>query len=333
MFRLEISPRPALNLLIHMKTIMKKPLLLALSLAALFPGIQSAQGQAFQDNFDVNSSASWTSFFGSTTNQNDYTLQFAFDYGTNKFVRNGITNTIPSAPNSIGGTTKGLKITVNKNDNTNAAAAVSLYPTGKSFSGDYSLKFDMWMNYNGGAYGGVDSTEQANFGLNHAGTAIVCQTNAVTPATFGDGAWFSVAGEAGTAPDYYAYVGTGTSSADLGAVAFPDRDNDTVRENSVGDTEPATHPLKLIFPSPTYESAGAPGKQWVQVELRQVGSTISWLMNGYTIMEHNSSLSSSGNIMLGYIDPFRGIPSPKEDVFIIYDNIRVFTNIATPTVV
>ncbi|MFN7140489.1 MAG: hypothetical protein ACK4UN_14220, partial [Limisphaerales bacterium] len=150
------------------------------------------QSVLFSDDFNSNTAANWSLFQGSGNNTPDYTAEFAFDYGSTTFVRNGVTNTIPPSPNG-GGTTKGLKLTVNNNDETAATSAVSLYPTAHTFSGNYSLRFDMWMNYNGGAWGGTGSTESATFGVNHVGDKVNWNNN-----TFpSDGIWFAVSGEGG----------------------------------------------------------------------------------------------------------------------------------------
>src|SRR6266480_8087574 len=113
------------------KTSLARPLavfLLVLSLSG------TLRGQTlFSDNFDTDTSAQWIVFNGSTDGTPDFTVQFAFDYSTNRYVANGLTNFIPAAPNSTGGTTRGLKLTVNKDDNA-AAAAISLYPVGMTFS-------------------------------------------------------------------------------------------------------------------------------------------------------------------------------------------------------
>ena len=116
-----------------------------------------------------------------------------------KCVSNGITNLIPAAPNSAGGITKGVKLTVNNNDANAAAAAVSLYPKDRTFSGNYALRVDMWLNYNGPAFGGSGSTEHGTFGLNHAGDKVNWGGSTSVPSTFAsDGVWFAVAGEAET---------------------------------------------------------------------------------------------------------------------------------------
>src|SRR6202008_2240740 len=123
------------------------------------------------------------------------------------YTLNGVTYTIPPAPNS-GGTTRGVKFTVNNNDATGSTAGVNIYPTNKSFSGNFALKCDMWINYpgaSGGTGAGVEgSTQHGIIGLNHFGTRVNWASTVNTPT---DGIWFAVDGEGGTARDYRAYLG------------------------------------------------------------------------------------------------------------------------------
>src|ERR1051325_2586764 len=70
---------------------------------------------AFADDLRSNSSANWNVFQGSANGISDYTATWAFDYSAQSYVANGVTNFVPSAPNSAG-TRRGLKLTVNKND-------------------------------------------------------------------------------------------------------------------------------------------------------------------------------------------------------------------------
>jgi hypothetical protein len=308
----------------------------ALLWVSVLPFSGTLRGQTlFYENFDTDTSAQWTVFNGSANTTPDFTVQFAFDYSTNRYVANGVTNSIPSAPNSTNGTTRGVKLTVNKDDNA-ATAAVSLYPTGMTFSNNYALRADMWINYNGPAYGGVGSTEFGTFGINHTGDKVNWIDSVVAPPS--DGVWFAVAGEAGAGiniiTDYDAYVGNGTSSAVWLRTAdggFLDRDGDGTPETEVRLAQPDTFPLKRMFPSPQFESAGAPGKQWVQVEIRQhtnnTGSpVVTWLINGYVIAEHAQGVAygqTAGNVMIGTMDPFPNIANSKEDNFVIFDNVRV----------
>jgi hypothetical protein len=254
---------------------------------------------AFADDFDAGtSSGGWTLLSSGT----DYTANFAFDYS----VRG-----IPTAPNSVGGSTIGLYFDVNNNDAVGATEGVSIFPIGQSFSGDYALKFDMWINYNGGAGGGSGSTENATAGLNHTGTQVVWANNASS-----DGDWFTTTGEGGAARDYRAYIGPDEQLADTGIYTAPDD----------GSGNPQNHfnsYYQALFPTPPFETTGAPGKQWVEVEISQINGVVEWKLNGAKIAAHSDATYTSGNIMIGYMDLFTSIANPAVDNFVVYDNIRV----------
>jgi hypothetical protein len=278
---------------------------------------------AFSDNFETNSAGLWNLFWGAGNGISDFTTNWGFDYGTNKYVANGLTNTMPSAPNS-GGTTHGLKITVNKNDANPATTGVSLYPKNLSFSNSYALRFDMWINYNGVAYGGVGSTEYASCGLNHTGTRV----NWTTGSTSSDGFWFAVDGEGGSgASDYRAYLGNGGAPTQLSFASSGLATNGATLDN-------VSNPFwQDLFPSPAYESAGVPGKHWVQCELSQIANMITWQINGVVVAQRaNTSPYTSGDVMIGYFDPFSSIASPLEDNYVIFDNVRVMVPAVAPSI-
>ena len=51
---------------------------------------------------------------------------------------------------------------------------------------------------------------------------------------------------------------------------------------------------------------------------------LTWLLNGYVIATRpNASAFTSGNVMLGYMDTFTSIANPREQNFVIFDNVRV----------
>lgn len=292
-----------------------------LSLTLLFVLLALGQSPAraaeeilFEDRFDTDTSANWTVLNASDNGVPDFTADFGYDYS-----RDGI----PAAPNS-GGTTRGVKLGVNKDD-VPAVATVNLYPKGRSFSGNYALRFDLWINYDGGSYGegGSGTTEFAIFGLNHLGTRI----NWAPPggASPSDGLWFAVTGEGGSLRDYRAYVGGGHGPSvewrgfDAG---FLDRDQDGEPEVNVSFDDPDTHPLKRLFPAPDYESPGVPGKHWVRVELAQRNNETTWSINGHVIATRpNTTGYTSGNILLGLMDILISrSPAPN---FVLYDNVQV----------
>jgi hypothetical protein len=290
--------------------------------AVLLSQVTSRAQTLFSDDFQTDSSANWTIFALSGNGvTNDYTAQFAFDYSTQAYRYNGVTNHVPASPNS-GGTTKGLKVTVNKNGNT-SVAAMSLYPNGQTFSNNYSLKFDLWMDYSGDIpFGDGGSTEFASFGLNHTGTEV----NWPNSPPNGDGVWFAVTADGGSGRDFRAFVGDSTPGPNVeltGSAGFLDRDADGTAEQNVPDA--GFSPFQLMFPAPPGQTSGALGKQWSQVEVRQQNGIITWLVNGYIIAQNpvNNGFTS-GNIMLGYMDPFFSeLPDEPFENYAIFDNVRV----------
>ena len=270
----------------------------------------------FADNFETDTSANWNVFWGAANGIADYTADWAFDYGATPYTFNGVTGPIPPAPNSPDGSARGVRFTVNNNDGTAATAAVNIYPQGQSFSGNFALKFDLWINYPGGAGGtgsGVTgSTEYAICGLNHLGT----QVNWAAPsASSSDGIWFAANGEGGTTNDYRAYLGnlTGTQTE-----LTPLGTSGLTASNHTASI------YQNLFPSARFETAGVPGKNWIEVELRQTNNLILWILDGIVVAQRaNTSAFTAGNIMLGFMDPFSSIASPAENAFVLFDNVRV----------
>ena len=80
-----------------------------------------------------------------------------------------------------------------------------------------------------------------------------------------------------------------------------------------------------LFPSSRFETAGAPGKGWVEVELRQTNNVASsGILDGTVVAQRtNTSVFTAGDIMLGFMDPFSSIANPPEDAFVLFDNVRV----------
>ena len=266
----------------------------------------------FSDNLDTNSAANWNFFAGSDDNVPDYTTNWAFNYGVIPYTFNGATYVIPPAPNSAGGSTLGVRFTVN--DANGVDAAVNIYPKGKSFSGNFALKFDMWLNHPGGALGsgGSGTTEYAICGINHLGTEINWDATNFPPST--DGLWFGVDGDGGAQNDYVAFVGntSGTQTELFGAASG------LISTNHTNPTYEAD------FPASRFETIGTPGKSWVAGEIDQSNGVVTWKMNGNVIAQRsNTSPFTSGDVMLGYMDIFPSIASPLSDAYLIFDNVRV----------
>jgi hypothetical protein len=213
---------------------------------------------------------------------------------------------------------KAVKLTVNGNDASGVIAGVNLYAKNLSFSNNYALKFDLWINYPGAAGGSgsgvTGSTQYAISGVNHLGTQ---PDWGATSATATDGIWFGVDGEGGTTRDYRAYVGNTNGVQTELSIGSP-------TASGLSATNSDATIFQTAFPSSQFESAGAPGKSWVACELIQTNNNLFWKINGSTIASRtNTSSFTSGTIMLGLMDIFSSVANPVEDSFVLFDNVRV----------
>jgi hypothetical protein len=248
----------------------------------------------FADAFNVDSSANWVSQFGANNLVYDAQVLWAYDYS----VRG-----ISSAPSTPDGSTKGLFIQVNKSDTTASAAALNLYPTNQSFSGNFALRFDMFLNY-----GSAATTEHALAGLNHSSllTNRVSQSATDTNNTTrgGDGVWVAIETDGSGNRDYTAYAAT----------------NQATLPPIVASRTAAS--LASVIPAPPYAVAGSPGKAWSQIELSQLDNVVSLKVNGNLVFQvTNTTVFKSGDIMIGHSDQFDSIGST--DNFVIFDNLVV----------
>jgi hypothetical protein len=262
----------------------------------------------FSDNFNTDSSANWNLFFADTNSPPvfDYTALFAFDYSGQG---------IPPAPHG-NGDTLGLFLQVNK-DPTPTAAALNLYPIGQNFSGNFALKFDMFLDM----ISGSASTEYALFGINHSGTKTNWWRSGGVPAgwTF-DGIFYAVETDAQSAPNFVNYSSPTTNN------------NPTALTAGVNSSA-----FTAAFKSPPWAVAGSPAMNitsntpvWADVELSKVNDRITLRINKTTIFSYtNTTPYTSGNIMLGYEDAFDSLGLAAN--YVIYDNVRVIS-LAGPVV-
>ena len=305
-----------------MKVILLGTGLVAASLSATLGG-----EVLFSDDFDRDTSADWIVIDESLDANPDATVFFAHDYSTDKFqVTRGASSetlSVPKNPFDSGDTSLGLKMFVNSNDE-GVEASVSAFPKDLSAEGNYALRFEMFMSYNGPAFGGSGSTEFVTMGVGHSGDLVAFLDG--NAAVDGDGTFFAVSGEGGSSRDYRAYVGDGFSVPEFldeqsARVGFTDMDGDGVGEyNAFGGG-----PLERVFPFPPHETKGAPGKGWVQAEVRIVDGAVSWVLNGQIIatISADQALIDGNRVMIGYSDPFSSIADPGEENFVIFDNLRV----------
>ena len=289
----------------------------------------------FKDDFDGYSSPSavtsaqtingYKILFGAISGGQDFKAVFGYDYSTVNFPIN-----IPPAPNSSGGTTKGLLLSVNK-DATAAAAAVNLYPLATFTSNNFALKFDMWLNWtNVGS-----ASEHALFGINHSGNI----TNRVQQNT-SDGLLFAINSDGNVSAtatairDYGVFRGGGAGVAPIlmlpanttfGPTPLLGPQFDNTNSGYV-----SLFPSKAIAGYPT-TPVGSPGLGWVTVEVRQENSLITCLLNGVAIAQYTNTFGyTNGTVMIGYNDTFDSIGNTNS--FVIYDNVRVERIFSLPIV-
>lgn len=314
----------------------------ALTLIAI---ASSASGQTilFSDNFDVDSTANWTvnSFVGGTTSSGGNAANasdFFFDYSTIG---------IPAAPNSSGGTTRGLKLQANVTGTGPTAGlppGISVSPTGQSFTGDYKLRFDWWTNFIGNTTGGIGntgggsgSTQLSTFGILSSGTV----ANYVGSC---DGVFYGATPDGASAADYRAYSVTAQSGYQTGTIgvnfqnvfAAGSQQNTNVYYATPfpgGKTAPLIQQTTYPLTQTGTTVAGTPSFQWNDVLIEKVGPTITWTVNG-TLLATTSTTgfataTKGNNILFGQADTSNGAGTPAATFqavdFTLIDNVRVLS--------
>ena len=258
-------------------------------------------------DFNTDDSANWTVRFGSGNDVPDYRYVFSYDYAAAGWIPS-----IPAAPH--GTDTLGLYLTVNKDDATGlGAAGINVYPNGKSFSGNYAVRFDMYLMVGNAA----STTEYALFGINHSGEKANWFRNSTggVPGGVFDGLFFGVEADGAALGDYVIYSAPTTAG-----------NNPTALTPGVNAST-----LTGIFKVPPFGGglAGAPGNSelsttpcWADVEIRHFNGVVTLIINRTPIMSYtNATAFTSGNLMLGYCDAYDSVMSGNSGV--VYDNLRV----------
>lgn len=270
----------------------------------------------FADDFEADTTANWIVRAGAVNNITDYHAVFNYDYGQKN---------VPVPPG--GSTTRGLIVTANKLDDTASAAGVNLYPAGQNFSGDYALRFKMYIE----GVSGAGTTEHIIFGINHSSTKTNWASRATAGTGFaantpgnGDGIWFNIVEDSSGFP----------GGNDFGAFNSANTPPTILASRTAAS-------LTQVMKAPPYRFAGTPAsfqgsarQVWVDVEVRQIGGAVSLLINNTPVLQFNNPTAfNNGTIMLGYNDAFGsvggGIANSDPDIglvatgWVIYDDVRV----------
>jgi hypothetical protein len=272
----------------------------------------------FSDDFQTDSSALWQVNMADPA---DCLVDFAWDYSTVG---------IPVAPGTTDGSTKGMRMrcgnTILQID------GLSLSPLDKHFTGDYRLKFDMWINYNGPMPdGGAGSTQNLDAGVGTVGNIVVWLNN---PSA--DGVWFSATGDGAdgyTGGDYNALIGQNIQNDDTGFYAAgTGAPNSGIRDNwhayySMWGGQAAPAAQLALYPNQTGVAySGNAGMAWHTVVITKTNDVVTWVIDGMPVATvTNTSLPFGDNVFVGYQDLFASgnlsdVPAMS---FGLVDNLRV----------
>jgi hypothetical protein len=301
----------------------------------------------FQDNFNTDTSLSWTKNSVPAANAGTQTAEFAFNYGDFG---------IPAAPGSAD--TLGLRLRANVPADTSRPPGVlsglSMSPTGKNFGTDYKAEFYVWSNFFGAANAtglGDNANSQGGsanvlFALGTTGTVpqAVGQPNAITGSTI-DGVTFATTGDGAIADDYRVFV----KSPNIATAASGVYAAGTV--NDAGGQTPTSNSNVFYtskFPSQTAPAVqqdlataeygadafpvmagstppGSFGFAWHKVTLTKSGNSVTWDVddNRFATVDVSAVALGGNNIALGVSDVNATTARHPSLVFTVFDNLQV----------
>ncbi len=238
---------------------------------------------------------------------------------------------IPEAPSSKGvfTPTRGLKFRVN--ESFGFINGLSASPANRTFTGDYRLRFDMWLNFLGPlGVGGVGSTQHGSGGVGTTGT------QAVWPAGNSDGVWFTADGDGDVTDgnpgpaDYVVFVGpviqdesTGDYAAGTGATA---RGNSNPYYSLWGGVAAPASQLSAHSTQSGTTAVGTLGMSWHHWVITRQGTNVTWDIDGRRVATVDiSAVTMNSNVFVGYHDWFSSITTDPSVEFGLVDNVTVET--------
>jgi hypothetical protein len=284
----------------------------------------------FSDDFDTDTSINWTI---NQSSDFDSEAVFGYDYSAVG---------IPEAPHSSGvfTPTSGLRLRAHLGLSA-ITPGISVSPLNVSVTGDYRLRFDAWVNYNGPLdVGGAGSSQHISYGLGTVGN------QAIWPGSgFADCVWFTASSEGDVSEtstaqaDFGVFVGPGLQPAATSFYAAG------IQTTNRGGSDPyyatfggsvATEAQLLSYPSQTNTvRRGAIGMAWHAVTLTKSGDFVTWDIDGYRIASVDliaAGITLADNVFLGFHDWFTSANGNPDITFALYDNVLIET-VAAPIVI
>ncbi|MBL8060876.1 MAG: hypothetical protein JNK63_09205 [Chthonomonas sp.] len=315
-------------------------------------GITSVAWADFFEDFDTDTSANWIVL--TSDGQTDHEANFSLDYFNDRsgfdIFGNPITIPgfkIPSAPNSTGGTTKGLLLRTNLVNNASASivSGLSTSAIGQVFTGNFVMTADVWLNYLGpGPVGGSGTTQLAAMGWGTEGT--VAQTNA-NSLSGRDSVFLATTLDGGSAVDWriYAkdsrftvangyYYGAGNSSTNVvsGVYASGDTGANLNSAHSYWSTAYPSIALPadqaLNYPSQTgTTNPGSVGFKWRVWKVTKTGDTLTFHIDDVLIGTVDltfCTVSANPNLLVAMMDSNGNAAVDSTGLnFMLVDNLRV----------
>lgn len=286
-------------------------------LVALLLCSASYSATLYTQDFNVDDTANWTVLPSTGGNATDTTADFFYDYSLIG---------VPAAPNGTG--TRGLKLTAN-NVAPGVFGGLTVSPTGKSFSGAYSVSFDMWQNYVGPlGPGGSGTTQFSQYGIGTAGTATQWIGSAAK-----DSVSFGSTLDGGSASDFRAYSSVANTSYGSGNAVYlaPSGaiNNSAAYYMTAFPAVSAPAAQVTLFSGQTGSTdPGETAFQWRRVTIDVSGGFATWSIDGTPLAKVDLSTVSlgGGNIFFGHSDTNAGASTDANRAVLnvtLIDNISV----------
>jgi hypothetical protein len=224
---------------------------------------------------------------------------------------------IPAAPN--GSDTIGLRLASNITSDGPGAAAVSVSPDA-SFSGQYTVQFDFWLNYHTSAgtteYGGGGIAFDVNGGQPLNGKSLLVDTDGDTLTDY-------------LLVDNGTVLGVESNAYTLTSLDHADPSNEALRQQFPGNAPPESQNTdfgQVLAPNP----AGTFGFGWhtMLIQADTAAGTATFSIDGFEFGTINGDVS--GNISLTHWDRFNSVAGNADLAFGAYDNLIV-TQVPEPS--